>query len=135
MSDGEWPYEPTKDEIIVIKAVLCAGRHEPPADSDGFVFHKDEYRHPLDFNRLTMEARKFFTYIVGEMIDEEDGPSGIEFGLYVTGPPSMLVAFLQEYMIYERELDNLWGASGMTLRLYHYDTETGDYKPQYWELI
>ena len=125
----------TDDELrLEIRAALCQGRHEFPFAVDGNVFHKDEDRHPLDFKRLKFEAQRFFSVIVdGILIDNDfDSEYGYEinFDLYVTGLSSMLVAFLQEYVRYEKEMEHM--QVDMTLTLCHYNRDTGDYERQVW---
>lgn len=83
---------------------LCAGRHELPADVQGYVFN--EIIDPTDTLRLADRA----SAVIGQCD---------ELVLYVTGLTVALVEVIKHCQ---------W--EGISLTLMHYDRETGNYFPQ-----
>lgn len=87
-----------------MKVALCEGRHEIPQAVDGSIFSATV--DPLDVESLEVIA---LCRLAGVK----------QLDLYVTGLTVALVAVL-----------NVCHLEGITVTLYHYNRETGDYYPQ-----
>ena len=105
-----------KHKTITLNMGLCEGRHAIPQVTDGYIFPSEV--NPTDIYGLwTTACNKLCTTYKNKGLDfHTDKPV---LHLYVTG----LTVALVEVINVCRKLD-------ITLRLYHYNRETGDYYVQ-----
>lgn len=92
--------------VMTARMALCEGRHEIPQAEDGSIFGRD--LNPLDVSGMETEATLKLAQMNPEHLD-----------LYVTGLTVALVAVL-----------NVARRRGISVTLYHYNRESGDYYPQ-----
>ena len=107
----------TKHKTITLNMGLCEGRHEIPQVTDGYIFPSEV--NPTDINSLRRIAwNKLCTTYTNKGLDiDVDMPV---LHLYVTGLTVALV-----------EVINVCKKLDITLILYHYNRETGDYYTQH----
>lgn len=115
----------------IIRVALCEGRHEMPAEVEGFIFPHDA---EMDPDSLFDDARRWVrkTLPNGQWIDNPDDqaiiPSAVEYPesvlvrgerliIYVTGFTPALIAIINAC-----RLMGLWD-----LELRHYNRDTGKY--------
>lgn len=94
-------------EYSVAEVALCSGRHPIPQAVDGAIFG-DVIDDPTNTIKMMMQARRALLNLEVKYVD-----------LYVTGLTVALVAVLNA----ARALD-------ISVTLYHYNRETGEYYPQ-----
>lgn len=100
------PYEPYYEESSVAHMSLCEGRHDIPQAKDGSIF--GSVLDPLDVKGMEAMAEAKLRDLDIKSLD-----------LYVTGLSVALVAVINS-------CHNL----GITLTLFHFDRESGQYYPQ-----
>ena len=114
----------------ILNLCLCQGRHEIPDATDGSIFPQEV--NPLDVSHLEFEAfnvvwNKCYQHGYTKVEDsdwDEDGATplaiaNVHINLYVTGLTVALIAFL-----------NAMKMEDVTITLYHFDRETGEYYTQ-----
>ena len=105
-----------KHNTITLNMGLCEGRHEIPQVTDGYIFPSEVNPTDIDGLRRTACNKLCTTYTNKGLHIDEDMPI---LHLYVTGLTVALV-----------EVINVCKKLDITLILYHYNRETGDYYPQ-----
>ena len=105
-----------KHKTITLNMGLCEGRHEIPQVTDGYIFPSEVNPTDIDELRRTAWNKLCETYKNKGLDIDVDMPV---LHLYVTGLTVALV-----------EVINVWRKLDITLWLYHYNMETGDYYQQ-----
>lgn len=115
---------------VCLKMALCEGRHEIPEATDGYVFPAElaarlmRYEQGLEdmaAGAIAEAGHKYYAYVSAD--DgyglAKDQSAKVSLNLYVTGLTVALIATL-----------NACRKQGITVTLYHYDKDSGDYYPQ-----
>ena len=128
---------------------LVRGRHEMPVTN--YVW--DEIPDVLDFSGMEYHAMRFIGHLADEAIlagkDEEVkvygsgfafprcriGAEPVELNLYVTGLTAATVAVVNAAIRFNRDSLSTLSSQSISLTLYHFDRESGKYRPQYCSIM